>query len=127
EPDVLFGGVDDDLVVGGTSNDIMFGDDGLVVQLNPGTDTGYKVVGIGPLSLLSGAFSDNDKRTIDLVVTNVVAGDGNDMMSGDAGDGHMLGGGGNALMGGAVDPRLPAAGSPTEISEDVLIGDGGKI
>ena len=33
-------------------------------------------------------------------------------------------------MGGDVDPRLPIANTPditTEISEDILIGDGGKI
>ena len=128
EPDVLFGGTGNDLVVGGTSNDIMFGDDGLVAKLDPTDGSGYRVIGIGFGGAVPGVqFYDNDKRTVDLILTDVVAGDGNDIMSGDAGDDIMLGGGGNDLMGGDVDPRLPSAGTDTSISEDVLIGDGGKI
>lgn len=130
EPDVLFGGVDDDLVVGGSSNDIMFGDDGLVAKLDPTGNVTLKLIGIGNPALvgtLLTQFRDANTRTLDLIITDVVAGDGNDIMSGDAGDDIMLGGGGNDLMGGDVDPRLPTAGTPTEISEDVMIGDGGKI
>ena len=127
EPDILFGGIDDDLVVGGTGNDIMFGDDGLVAKIDPATGTPDKAIGIGNLALANGAFFDADIRTTDLIVTDVVAGDGHDMMSGDAGDDMMFGGGGNDLMGGDVDPRLASFATPTEISEDVLIGDGGRI
>jgi Ca2+-binding RTX toxin-like protein len=127
EPDILFGGADDDLVVGGTGNDIMFGDDGLVAKIDPDTGTPDRAIGIGNAALATGAFFDDDIRTTDLIVTDVLADDGNDMMSGDAGDDMMFGGGGNDLMGGDVDPRLTSAGSPTEISEDVLIGDGGRV
>ena len=127
EPDILFGGADDDLVVGGTGNDIMFGDDGLVAKIDPATGTPDRSIGIGDASLADGAFFDDDIRTTDLIVTDVRADDGNDKMSGDAGDDLMFGGGGNDLMGGDVDPRLASFGSPTEISDDVLIGDGGKI
>ena len=127
EPDILFGGIGNDLVVGGTGNDIMFGDDGLVAKIDPADGSTAKAIGIGNPALATGAFYDNDIRTTDLIVTDIVAGDGNDIMSGDAGDDLMLGGGGNDLMGGDVDPRLISAGSPTETSEDVLIGDGGKI
>ncbi|HEX4999611.1 MAG TPA: calcium-binding protein, partial [Terriglobia bacterium] len=127
EPDVLFGGIGNDLVVGGSSNDIMFGDDGLVAKLDPGDGSGLRVIGNGNLGLLAGQWYDDDPRTLDLIITDVVTGDGNDIMSGDAGEDIMLGGGGNDLMGGDVDPRLPSAGSPTELSDDVLIGDGGKI
>jgi Ca2+-binding RTX toxin-like protein len=129
EPDVLFGGIGNDLVVGGTGNDIMFGDDGVVAKLDPTKTDGSgntRIIGIGSVDF-TGAFRDDDIRTLDLIETDVVAGDGNDVMSGDAGDDIMLGGGGNDLMGGDVDPRLPSAGVDTSISEDVLIGDGGKI
>jgi len=126
EPDILFGGSGNDLVVGGTGNDIMFGDDGLVAKLKL-DGSPDKLIGLGNPALATGAFHDDDIRTTDLIVTDVQATDGNDMMSGDAGDDLMLGGGGNDRMGGDVDPRLPSAGSPTEISNDVLIGDGGKI
>jgi Ca2+-binding RTX toxin-like protein len=115
-------------VVGGTSNDIMFGDDGLVAKLDPADGSGLRVIGIGFGGVVPGGqFYDDDRRTTDLILTDVVAGDGNDIMSGDAGDDFMLGGGGNDLMGGDVDPRLATFDRPTEISEDVLIGDGGKI
>jgi len=128
EPDILFGGADDDLVVGGTSNDIMFGDDGIVAKLDPADGSGLKVIGVGFGGVVPGGqFYDADRRTIDLILTDVVADDGNDILSGDAGDDLMLGGGGNDLMGGDVDPRLPTFTRPSEISEDVLIGDGGKI
>jgi len=143
EPDILFGGAGDDLVVGGTGNDIMFGDDGLVAKLDPNDSSiGLKVIYndllISPAirnSLLAaakaieGEFSDDDIRTMDLILTYVTTEDGNDIMSGEAADDIMLGGGGNDLMGGDVDPRLPDANAngPTDISEDVLIGDGGMI
>lgn len=128
EPDVLFGGVDNDLVVGGSSNDIMFGDDGLVAKLDPVSGAGVRVIGIGFGGVVpAGQFFDNDVRTLDLILTDVVAGDGNDILSGDAGDDLMLAGGGNDLLGGDVDPRLTSAGTPTELSDDVMIGDGGKI
>ncbi|MBI4292469.1 MAG: LEPR-XLL domain-containing protein [Betaproteobacteria bacterium] len=129
EPDLLFGGADDDLVVGGTSNDVMFGDDGLVVKIdpNPAAPDNGKYIGMGSHSLAAGAFADGDIRTVDLIVTDVRANDGDDMMSGDAGDDLMFGGGGDDLMGGDVDARLPNAGTNTSISEDVLIGDGGKV
>ena len=136
EPDILMGGAGNDLVVGGTGSDIMFGDDGVVAKLDPDPNiyVGVKVVynteaftsgDIAPL--LSGAFHDDDIRTVDLIQTYVTATDGNDMMSGDAGDDLMFGGGGNDLMGGDVDPRLGTFVRPTAISEDVLIGDGGQI
>ncbi|HET9823430.1 MAG TPA: LEPR-XLL domain-containing protein [Burkholderiaceae bacterium] len=129
EPDVLFGGLDDDLVVGGSSNDIMFGDDGLVAKIDSNLLDGDqgKVIGIGSAALLVGQYRDNDIRTLDLIITDVVAGDGNDMMSGDAGDDIMLGGGGNDLMGGDVDPRLASFAHPTEVSDDVMVGDGGRV
>ncbi len=129
EPDVLFGGTGDDLVVGGTGNDIIFGDDGLVAKLDPGHNASLDVIiGNGSAAPATGAFRDGDKRTLDLIVTDVVAGDGNDMLSGEAGDDLMLGGGGNDLMGGDVDPRLADVGvAATPISRDVMIGDGGKI
>jgi Ca2+-binding RTX toxin-like protein len=136
EPDILMGGAGNDLVVGGTGSDIMFGDDGVVAKLDPDTGVGVKVIynteaftsgDIAPL--LSGAFHDDDIRTVDLIQTYVTATDGNDMMSGDAGDDLMFGGGGNDLMGGDVDPRLGLGeyDVPSAISEDVLIGDGGQI
>ncbi len=133
EPDILFGGTGADLVVGGTGNDIMFGDDGLVAKIDPDLSDGSDdstVIGIGFGGVLpAGQFHDSDKRTFDLILTDVVAGDGNDFLSGNAGDDIMLGGGGNDTMGGDVDPRLTFddIARPTEISEDVLIGDGGKI
>jgi Ca2+-binding RTX toxin-like protein len=128
EPDILFGGADDDLVVGGTSNDIMFGDDGIVAKLDPTDGSALREIGIGFGGVVpAGQFFDDDERTIDLILTDVVADDGNDILSGDAGDDFMLGGGGNDLMGGDVDPRLATFTRPSEISEDVLIGDGGKI
>jgi Ca2+-binding RTX toxin-like protein len=131
EPDTLFGGADNDLVVGGTSNDIMFGDDGLVVKIDPDTTDGSddsKVIGIGFGGVAPvGQYMDTDIRTVDLIITDVVTTDGNDILSGDAADDIMLGGGGNDLMGGDVDPRLASAGTDTSISEDVMIGDGGKI
>jgi Ca2+-binding RTX toxin-like protein len=149
EPDILFGGIGNDLVVGGTSNDIMFGDDGVVAKLNPDYDPdtdsdsaiGYKVIFNDILitrsevdSLLASvqnnegdSWWDDDERSLDLIHTYVKASDGNDILSGEAADDMMFGGGGNDLMGGDVDPRLPNAGGPTDISEDVLIGDGGMI
>ncbi|MEX0330675.1 MAG: LEPR-XLL domain-containing protein [Puniceicoccaceae bacterium] len=132
EPDLLFGGVDDDLVVGGSSNDIMFGDDGLIAKLATDLDPTVVSIGIGNAALLVGQFHDQDIRTLDLIITDVVNGDGDDILSGDAGDDIMLGGGGNDLFGGDVDPRLPVANTPapedvTPISEDVIIGDGGKV
>jgi Ca2+-binding RTX toxin-like protein len=149
EPDILFGGIDDDLVVGGSSNDIMFGDDGVVAKLDtaydPDTDLdsaiAYKVIYNDTLitstdvdDLLADvqdqegdSWWDDEIRSLDLIHTYVVSGDGDDFLSGNAGDDFMFGGGGNDTMGGDVDPRLPTAGSPTEISEDVMIGDGGMI
>ncbi len=149
EPDILFGGADDDLVVGGTSNDIMFGDDGVVAKLNPDyvpgsdPDSGIKDKVIFNDTLISmsvvdsllasvqteegDSWWDNDVRSLDLIQTYVVAGDGDDFLSGNAGDDFMFGGGGNDTMGGDVDPRLPTFLRPTEISEDVMIGDGGRI
>ncbi|MHC4281808.1 MAG: hypothetical protein ACYSWZ_02365, partial [Planctomycetota bacterium] len=140
EPDVLMGGIDNDLVVGGTGSDIMFGDDGVVAKLDPSDGTGSKVIyntidfsEITIDNLLSDALSeegnyyDGDIRTVDLIQTYVVAGDGNDYLSGNAGDDLMFGGGGDDTMGGDVDPRLETFDRPTEISEDVMIGDGGRI
>ncbi len=141
EPDILFGGIGDDLVVGGTSNDIMFGDDGVVAKLDPSDGSiGLKVIYndllispaikdglLAAVKAAEGDFSDDDTRTQDLILTYVTANDGDDIMSGDAADDIMLGGGGNDLMGGDVDPRLADAGGPTDVSEDVLIGDGGMI
>jgi Ca2+-binding RTX toxin-like protein len=148
EPDILFGGVGNDLVVGGTGNDTMFGDDGLVAKLDP--NDGKKSVKIiyndlvvvlesKLQDLLDGVIAaesdyvDDDVRTIDLVLTYLAPGDGDDYLSGEAADDLMLGGGGNDLMGGDVDPRLPGMPQdggeplPTPISEDVMIGDGGMI
>jgi Ca2+-binding RTX toxin-like protein len=119
----------------------MFGDDGLVAKLDPDdTSVGLTVIYNDLLidstavnSLLAGVkaaegeFSDVDERTLDLILTYVTTEDGDDIMSGETADDMMFGGGGNDLMGGDVDPRLPDAGGPTDISEDMLIGDGGMI
>lgn len=140
EPDVLFGGVGNDLVVGGTGSDIMFGDDGVVAKLDPSDGSGYKVIYntlditateiqnlLADVLVQEGNFYDGDIRTLDLIQTYVVNGDGDDIMSGDAGDDLMFGGGGGDLIGGDVDPRLLSFYRPTEIGEDVMIGDGGRI
>jgi len=143
EPDILMGGEGNDLVVGGTGSDIMFGDDGVVAKLDKDGSSNliYSKVIYNTLYFTStqintlladvqdqeGAYIDTDIRTIDLIQTYVVETDGNDFLSGNAGDDIMLGGGGNDTMGGDVDPRLPTFTKPTEISEDVLIGDGGRL
>ncbi|TXS95200.1 calcium-binding protein [Parahaliea maris] len=134
EPDIMFGGTEDDLVVGGVGADIMFGDDGIVVKfdgVSPGTDL---VVGNGSAALAAPykAGADDISGSLDLILTDVVAGDGNDILSGgEAGD-IILGGGGDDLGGGDVDPRAatantndPATSNPD--GEDILIGDGGVV
>ena len=135
EPDVLFGGTGNDLVVGGNGADIMFGDDGIVAKLDPvevGPFNDIRV-GIGNPALITAAIrdaADDIKGSLDLIMTDAVALDGNDIMSGDAGGDIMLGGGGDDIMGGDVDPRLAVADTPettTETGRDVLIGDGGIV
>ena len=99
----------------------MFGDDGVVAKLRTdGSDgAGSKIIYntlyiteshidalLADVLAQEGDFNDDDIRTIDLIQTYVVETDGNDFLSGDAGDDIMLGGGGNDTMGGDVDPRL---------------------
>jgi Ca2+-binding RTX toxin-like protein len=133
EPDVLFGGVGNDLVMGGVGADIMFGDDGIVAKLDKTNPAADIRVGIGNPALITAAMrdaADDVAGSLDLILTDPVALDGNDYMSGDAGGDVMLGGGGDDLMGGDVDPRLALANTPqitTESGRDILIGDGGII
>ena len=135
EPDVLFGGIGNDLVIGSVGADIMFGDDGIVAKLDtddvgPFNDVS---VGIGNPALITAAMraaADNLAGSLDLILTDAVASDGNDILSGDGGGDIILGGGGDDLIGGDVDPRLAIANTPektTEAGEDFLIGDGGIV
>jgi Ca2+-binding RTX toxin-like protein len=132
EPDVLFGGADDDLVVGGVGADIMFGDDGLVAKLDSGGPSADEViVGMGNQTLLNAYRSGVDSLpgSLDLILTDVQATDGNDFLSG-GGSGDVMLGGGDDIMGGDVDPRLAIANTPlvtTETGDDVLFGDGGVV
>ncbi|NVK42523.1 MAG: hypothetical protein HWE39_14880, partial [Oceanospirillaceae bacterium] len=66
----------------------------------------------------------------DLILTDVVDTDGNDILSGGEGGDLIFGGGGNDLGGGDVDPRRTTANDETFTTpdgDDVLIGDGGVV
>ena len=113
EPDIMFGGADDDLVIGGVGADIIMGDSGVVVKFNVdgGTDL---VIGDDSGTVVSdyeasGAEIDTNPGSLDLILTDVLASDGNDILSGGEGGDLMFGGGGNDLGGGDVDPRRSTA------------------
>ncbi|MBV1877477.1 MAG: LEPR-XLL domain-containing protein [Pseudomonadales bacterium] len=131
EPDILFGGTGNDLVVGGVGADIMMGDDGLVVKFGVNGDPDL-VIGNGNVGLLAAyaGAADDVSGSLDLIITDPVAGDGNDILSGgEAGD-LILGGGGDDLAGGDVDPRSTIANPPDEetpVGRDFIIGDGGVM
>ncbi|MEH6585177.1 MAG: LEPR-XLL domain-containing protein [Halioglobus sp.] len=136
EPDIMFGGADNDLVIGGMGADIMMGDSGVVVKFDVdgetdlviGDDSGTVVsdyeaaAGAGDIDAIVGS--------LDLILTDVLGSDGNDILSGGEGGDIMLGGGGNDLGGGDVDPRLTTANTSEESTpdgDDVMIGDGGIV
>ncbi len=135
EPDIMFGGADDDLVIGGVGADIMMGDDGVVVKFDVdggGTDLviGKDTSGVVAAYEGSGALIDTNPGSLDLILTDVLGSDGNDILSGGEGGDIMLGGGGNDLGGGDVDPRSGTANTndvTTPDGDDVLIGDGGIV
>ena len=114
---------------GGVGGDIMMGDDGFIAKISS-VPANEVVVGNASPALITlsmrDAADDND-GSLDLIITDVGADDGDDILSGDAGGDIVLGGGGNDIMGGDVDPRLGIAGSPSEVGRDVLIGDGGIV
>ena len=132
EPDIMFGGADNDLVIGGVGADIIMGDDGIVVKfdgLGPGTNL---VIGNGDANLADPfeAGADSNTGSLDLILTDVEADDGDDILSGGEGGDIILGGGGNDLGGGDVDPRFSTADDETFSTpdgRDVLIGDGGVV
>jgi Ca2+-binding RTX toxin-like protein len=145
--DIIFGGADGDVIDGGTGADIVFGDDGLVVYLgfaptgnvdglraanergslirSNGTD---RFIGDGDESALipAGYSHDGLWSTPDLYVTQALATDGNDSISGGDGDDIIFGGGGNDTMFGDFDPAEEFFG-PRPTGQDVIIGDGGRV
>jgi Ca2+-binding RTX toxin-like protein len=132
EPDIMFGGEDNDLVIGGVGADIMMGDDGIVVKYDGMEGGGDLIIGDGDANLANPykAGADSVFGSLDLILTDVVATDGDDILSGGEGGDIMLGGGGNDLGGGDVDPRQITANDnsmTTPDGDDVIIGDGGVV
>jgi len=176
-PDIIFGGAHNDIIIADTGNDIVFGDDGAVVYLGFYTPSGpdkfievgsrirrtadgHRVIGDGggnvdgDIADLIGSFThDGNFRTMDLVVTDIKATDGNDIIAGGEGDDIVLGGAGHDWIGGDIPViQTDEYGKPAEfitgdiqltsgdwvrlitelpeirpVGQDVLIGDGGRI
>lgn len=135
EPDIMFGGTQDDLVVGGVGADILLGDDGQVVKFGETELDPDLIVGNGAqdISLFEGR-ADSIVGSLDLIITDAVAGDGNDIISGGEGGDIILGGGGKDLAGGDVDPRIAQANEDfddniitTPVGNDIIIGDAGLV
>ena len=131
EPDIMFGGADDDLILGGVGADIMMGDNGLVVKFAAGTSAEL-VIGKGDSTKKDPYAADADDigGSLDLILTDVKAADGNDILSGGEGGDLIMGGGGEDLAGGDVDPRYDTANSDSEVTpigNDFIIGDGGVM
>jgi hypothetical protein len=112
----------------------MFGDDGIVGKLDKNNAANDLLLGNGnPAVVISGAIRDAAdviSGSLDLIITDALAGDGDDILSGESGADIVLGGGGDDLLAGDVDPRLSVANTvdeTTETGKDVLIGDGGVV
>ncbi|NVK42353.1 MAG: hypothetical protein HWE39_14015, partial [Oceanospirillaceae bacterium] len=87
EPDIMFGGEDNDLVIGGVGADILMGDDGIVVKFDGLEGGGDLIIGDGD-PLLAAPFKSNADSifgSLDLILTDVVDTDGNDILSGGEG------------------------------------------
>jgi Ca2+-binding RTX toxin-like protein len=146
----LFGGAgNDESIQGGGANDILFGDDGVVVFIDFGSlpfastfenrlgneiVSNDRLIGDGdwdpndPYTDTNNAsHHDEDPRTLDVIMTEVNGTtDGNDYVVGGEGDDIALGGAKNDFIYGDFDPTDPPDG-PIPADVDILIGDGGRI
>ncbi|MES2098682.1 MAG: LEPR-XLL domain-containing protein [Pseudomonadota bacterium] len=148
--DIVFGGAGDDTIDAGDGADIVFGDDGLVVYFGfPDADVGAnpvdhlgsrlrhdaagnRLIGDGAVDYTY-AGHDAIGTSMDLIVTQPIASDGSDTISGGDGDDIVFGGGSGPsadtsfdTIFGDFDPATTPAG-PRPSGQDTLIGDGGRI
>ena len=93
--DSLYGGADDDVIVGGTGNDELHGEDGRDI-LNAGVGDDILIAGNGRDILLGG--EGNDSLYGGLASDLLEAGDGNDILAGGEGADVLRGGLGSDIF-----------------------------
>jgi len=129
--DMLSGGAGDDNIEGGVGNDILDGGaDNDDLDGDAGDDTAYYANDITDLiiSLLAGTASSTGSGNDTLAnIENIIAGSGNDNITGDANDNALDGGAGDdTVIGGAGDDKLNGGTGDDDIEggvgNDILDG-----